>query len=534
MVNKKGYATLTLVDSGYNHVCLCLNEEHYIPTKIMLQVSAALPIPLSVVLIAIVVICAFILLFQNRDVATTAPGPFAWPVFGNLLSLGKKPHEYLTSLRSVYGDVFQIKMGSHTTVVINGLQALKQACVKQSENFAGRPNFYSFNYIANGKSMGFSDYGPRWQLHRRIAQNALTQFTNKRHNPIEEAIIQEADFLTANFLGTPGKPVDPHNEIYLSVGNIICALCFGKRYKRDDPDFMQLVKNNDEFMAFAGAGNPVDIMPWMRHFTKRSFNKFVSILETMDKFSLKKRQEHLDTFNKMNIRDVTDALIEMTEDISEEEKRSVGLTDEHILITVQELIGAGFDTIASTLQWSVLFMSKNPEYQEKVHAEIRKVVGMERFPTMDDYPLLPFTEAFIMETMRHSCIFPFALPHSTTKDTELNGIFIKAKTLVFLNLWSVNYDEKNFPEPRVFNPYRFLDSEGRVNKSALDLFLPFGAGKRRCPGEQLARMEIFLFFCTVMQKCKFDVIKGQEPIVDSKYGLTLKPKDFKVLVSARK
>lgn len=503
-------------------------------TNKMLQVSSVLPIPLSVILIGAVVVFAFILLFQNREKATTAPGPFAWPLFGNLLSLGKKPHEYLTSLRSVYGDVFQIKMGSHTTVVINGLQALKHVCVKQSEEFAGRPNFYSFNYIANGKSMGFSDYGPRWQLHRRIAQNVIAQFTNKRHNPIEEAIIQEAEFLTTNFLATPGKPVDPHNEIYLSVGNIICALCFGKRYKRDDPDFMQLVKNNDEFMAFAGAGNPVDIMPWMRHFTKRSFNKFVSILETMNKFSLKKRQEHLDTFNKMNIRDVTDALIQMTDDISEEEKLSVGLTDEHILITVQELIGAGFDTIASTLQWTVLFMSTNPEYQEKVHAEIRVVIGMDRFPTMDDYPLLPFTEACIIETMRHSCIFPFALPHSTTKDTHVNGIYIKAKTLVFLNLWSVNYDEENFPEPKVFNPYRFLDSDGNVNRSAVDLFRPYGAGKRRCPGEQLARMELFLFFCTIMQKCKFGVIEEEPPVVDSKYGLTLKPKDFKVYVSARK
>lgn len=499
----------------------------------MLGITSGLPLPLTIILVIIVVICAFVLLHQQREIATTAPGPFAWPVFGNLLSLGKKPHEYLTSLRSVYGDVYQLKMGSHTTVVINGLKAMKQACIKQAEDFAGRPNFYSFNYIANGKSMGFSDYGPRWKLHRRIAQTALVNFTNKRHNPIEETIIQEAEFLTTNFLNTPGKPVNPHNEIYLSVGNIICALCFGKRYRRDDPDFMQLIKNNDEFMAFAGAGNPVDIMPWMRHFTKRSFNKFVSILETMDKFSLKKRQEHLDTYSPMNIRDVTDALIKMTEDISEEEKQSVGLTDEHILITVQELIGAGFDTIASTLQWSVLFMASNPEYQDMVHAEIEEVVGMDRFPSMDDYASLPFTEACIMETMRHSCIFPFALPHSTTKDTELNGIFIRAKTLVFLNMWSVNYDEEMFPEPTVYNPYRFLDSDGNVNRSAVDLFMPFGAGKRRCPGEQLGRMEIFLFFTTIMQRCKFEVIRGKIPVVDSKYGLTLKPKDFEVYVSRR-
>ena len=75
--------------------------------------------------------------------------------------------------------------------------------------------------------------------------------------------------------------------MYLSVGNIICALCFGKRYRRDDPDFQLLVRMNGEFMAYAGAGNPVDIMPWTRHFTKASFQQFVGILKTMDDFCLK-------------------------------------------------------------------------------------------------------------------------------------------------------------------------------------------------------------------------------------------------------
>ena len=488
----------------------------------------------QLVLIFAICVLGLIKLLQPRKNEYSVPGPFAWPVFGNLLSLGKKPHEYLTHLRSVYGDVYQIKMGSRDCVVLNGLKTIKAAVIKQSEDFAGRPDFYSFKYIAKGKSMGFSDYGPRWKIHRKIAQNALATFTNKRNSPIEQAIILEAEVLTNNFLDTKGGPMNPHNEIYLSVGNIICALCFGKRYKRDDPDFMQLIKNNDEFMAFAGAGNPVDIMPWMRHFTKRSFNKFVSILDAMDAFTLKLRKEHMDTFDRMNLRDVTDALIKTTEDISEEEKQAVGLTDEHILITVQEIIGAGFDTIASTLQWSVLFLATNPEIQERVYEEIQDKVGTDRFPVFDDLASLPFTEACIMETMRHSCIFPFALPHSTTKDTFLNGYQIPEKSLVFVNLWSVNYDPAVFPEPHKFDPHRFLSDDRKfVNRSAVDLFLPFGAGRRKCPGEQLAKMELFIFFTTMAQRCKFDVIPGKEPIVDSKYGLTLKPKDFNVTVSSR-
>ena len=206
------------------------------------------------VLLVAFLLCVFVLRRRKLKAASTATGPFAWPVIGNLAQLGRKPHVTLTEFRKRYGDVYQIKMGSCPTVVLNGQKVIRQALVKQSEDFAGRPDFYSFKFIANGNSMGFSDYGARWKMHRKIAQNALALCANKKYNPIEEAIISEAKFLVQNLLKSDGQPTDPHNEIYLSVGNIICALCFGKRYRRDDPDFLQLVKNNDEFMAFVGAG----------------------------------------------------------------------------------------------------------------------------------------------------------------------------------------------------------------------------------------------------------------------------------------
>ncbi|XP_045194438.2 cytochrome P450 1A1-like [Mercenaria mercenaria] len=488
----------------------------------------------TAVLMVVFVLGLVVLGKRRAKIASSAPGPLGWPVIGNLPQLGRKPHKVLTDLRERYGDVYQIRMGSCPTVVLNGVKTIRQALVKQSEDFAGRPDFYSFKFIANGNSMGFSDYGARWKMHRRIAQNALALCANKKYNPIEEAIVSEAKFLVQNLLKSGERPVDPHNEIYLSVGNIICALCFGKRYRRDDPDFLQLIKNNDEFMAFAGAGNPVDIMPWMRHFTKRSFKQFLMILDTMNNLCLKKQREHLDTYDPAYVRDITDALIKATEETTNAEKVSVGLTDEHIMTTLQELIGAGFDTIASTLQWSILYLMTNPEWQEKVHQEIHTTYGSDKDPDVADLSELPYTEATILETMRHSCIFPFALPHSTTKDTHLNGHFIKEKTLVFVNLWSVSHDPEYFNEPELYNPSRFLDTSGtRVDRSKLDFFLPFGTGKRKCPGEQLAKMELFLFFTILVQKCKFEVVPGEHPVVDSKYGLTLKPLDFNVIVRER-
>lgn len=94
------------------------------------------------------------------------------------------------------------------------------------------------------------------------------------------------------------------------------------------------------FLSIHFTGNPVDIMPWMRHFTKRSFKQFLMILDTMNNLCLKKQREHLDTYDPAYVRDITDALIKATEETSDTEKASVGLTDEHIMTTLQELIGA--------------------------------------------------------------------------------------------------------------------------------------------------------------------------------------------------
>lgn len=470
---------------------------------------------------------------RKRNHVPLPPGPWSFPIVGNLPQLGRAPQRALTKLWHKYGDIYSLQMGSRPTVVINGLETIRQALVKQSEEFAGRPDFYTFKYIANGKSMGFSDYGPRWKLHRRIAQNALGMFINSADNPMEVNIQLEAEVLVFHLLEA-GKlgPVNPHNELFLSVGSIICALCFGKIYKRDDPDFVQLVKNNDEFMAYAGAGNPVDLMPWMRHFTKHSFEGFISILRVMENFCMKKRKEHAATYDPSHLRDVTDALLKASQEIGAEEKRKVGLTNEHILVTVQEMIGAGFDTIATTLQWALLFMATHPDIQKEVQAEVDSVIG-KRQPSYKDFDDLPVSQAVILETMRHTCIFPFALPHSTTRDTVFNGFFIPNKTLVFINLFSVTRDERNFPNPELFNHRRFLTAEGnKLNKMA-DNFLPFSAGRRKCPGELLGKMELFIFFTSLMQAANFSTIEGVEYSLESRFGLTLKPREYSIKITKR-
>merc|ERR1712038_658151 len=120
----------------------------------------------------------------------------------------------------------------------------------------------------------------------------------------------------------------------------------------------------------------------------------------------------------------------------------------------------------------------------KAQEEIDNMIPSDASVTVDYMGKLPYTEAVIYEIMRHSCIFPFALPHATTKDTFINGYSVPDKTLIFVNLWSTTRDVEKFPDPEKFDPNRFLetiDTTGSVclNKSALENFYPFGIGRRR-------------------------------------------------------
>ena len=134
-----------------------------------------------------------------------------------------------------------------------------------------------------------------------------------------------------------------------------------------------------------------------------------------------------------------------------------------------------------------------------------------------------------------STIVPLALPHATTKDAKINGYVIPKGTLVFPNLWSVSRDMAIWKNPEIFDPNRFLTDDGKTfDKKKSFLMLAFGCGKRRCPGEQLALIQLFIFFVTLLQKLEINEDKNHPLTFESDFGLALDPKPFKVLITPRK
>ncbi|XP_067871558.1 cytochrome P450 1A1 [Heterodontus francisci] len=466
------------------------------------------------------------------------PCPPTLPLIGHSLRLGPNPHLTMTALAEKYGDIFQIQIGTRPVIVLSGLDTLKQALIKQGDDFAGRPNLYSFRFISNGQSLTFSsDYTEVWRLRRKLAQNALRTFSadeckNSTHSCLlEEHVCSEAQHLVQIFMDlmkTRGG-FDPVRYIVVSVANVICALCFGKRYSHDDQELLNIVNVSDEFGKTVASGNPADFIPILRFLPTYSMTKFIDLNKRFIVFVEKIVTEHYRTFDKDNIRDVTDSLIEHCQDKKVDENANIQISDEKIVNIVNDLFGAGFDTITTALSWSVMYMVTYPDFQKRLHEEIDENIGKDRSPRISDRARLPYAEAFILETFRHSSFLPFTIPHCTTKNTALNGYFIPKNTCVFVNQWQVNHDSTLWKDPFSFFPDRFLNPDGKsINKEESEKVMLFGMGKRRCIGEPIGRTEVFLFFATLIQQLRFEKKPGQVIDMTPQYGLTMKHKRCEV------
>ncbi|XP_039980216.1 cytochrome P450 2K1-like [Xiphias gladius] len=198
-------------------------------------------------------------------------------------------------------------------------------------------------------------------------------------------------------------------------------------------------------------------------------------------------------------------------------------SEKNLIFTIANLFAAGTDTTATTLRWGLLFMAKYPHIQDQVQEELSRVIGSRQVQVIDRKNL-PYTDAVIHETQRLANIVPMSLPHKTSRDVTFQGYFIKEGTTVFPLLTSVLYDESEWESPHTFNPSHFLDREGKFVRR--DAFLPFSAGRRVCLGESLARMELFLFFTSLLQRFRFTPPPGvteDELDLTAAVGFTLNP-----------
>ncbi|GIY95135.1 cytochrome P450 2C25 [Caerostris extrusa] len=433
------------------------------------------------------------------------------------------------------------------TVILHGPEVIKEAMnktrtvVKTSNQFIGinklskfskRINFFSKNLNEENRfeiRVPFGGDFHAWKEQRKFVVHSMKDLGLGK-TKIEDDVMDEINHFIEVLRLKNGEPMDVKGPLSPSMSNNICALVFGKRYKYDDKDRQFLDSNLEEVNESITQTSSDTLFPFLRYIP--FYLKFLKVersliaFNNLKSFMRKELDKHLKTLDPGHIRDFIDSyFLEM--DSQKAKNPNTTFSYEMLVSSVTDVFGAGSETVRTSILWFIYIMAAYPEVQKKVQQEILEVIGTERRPEYLNMKCMPYTHAIIMEIMRWKTIVPLNLAHYAMADTKVGGYDIPKGTTVIANLWNAHHDPRYWNEPHKFKPERFLSEDGKsVVKSSN--FMPFSLGRRVCPGESMAYMEIFLYFTSILQKFDIKLPEGMKPTFEAKLTITYRLEPFKV------
>uniref|UniRef100_A0A8C5QY04 Vitamin D 25-hydroxylase n=2 Tax=Leptobrachium leishanense TaxID=445787 RepID=A0A8C5QY04_9ANUR len=475
----------------------------------------------------VVVVVGFLLQRRPRGFP---PGPPGLPLIGNILALSSEPHVYMKRQSQVHGEIFSLDLGGISTVVVNGYDTVKECLVRQSDVFADRPSLPLFHKLTKMGGLLNAKYGRCWTEHRKLAVSCFRMFGTGRKS-FENRIVEESLFFLDEVDTYKGKAFDPKHLITIAVSNVSNLIIFGERFRYDDNEFLHMIEIFSENIELAtsawvflyNAFPLIGVLPFGKHqqLFRNAAEVYDFLFQIIQRFSANRTAQAPRHF--------IDAYFDEMERNQADPESTY--STENLIFSVGELIIAGTETTTNVLRWAILLMALYPNIQGQVQKEIDLVVGPNRTPTFEEKSRMSYTEAVLHEVLRFCNIAPLGIFHATSRDTVVRGYSIPEGTTVITNLYSVHFDEKYWNNPEVFYPERFLDSNGQfVRKEA---FVPFSLGRRHCLGEQLARMEMFLFFTSLLQRFHLHFPHGFVPNLKPKLGMTLQPYPYTICAERR-
>ncbi|NXI99250.1 CP2BJ protein, partial [Psophia crepitans] len=402
-------------------------------------------------------------------------------------------------LSSTYGPVFTVWLGLKPVVVLCGYEVVKDALLGHSEEFGGRPPIPLLERLS--KDYGFvTNNEKKWRELRRFTLSTLRDFGMGK-NSMSQRVQQEAQHLVELLTKLEGNAFEPMMMFRHAVANVICSVVFGSRYSYSNTVFLELLNVIGNYTSFflSSIAMVYNTFPNIMHHLPGPHRKVLAECEKLKDYIREEVDMHKLTLDPSCPRDYIDCFLMR----AEKEKSSLEnmYSKEDLVMSVFILFGAGTVTTSNSLVFFLLMLAKHSHIQAKVQEEIDAVVGAGRAPNMEDKLRMPYTNAVIHELQRFQKARIENFPRMTMQDVVFRGHTIPKATTVIPVFSSVHMDPTQWKKPEEFYPGHFLDEKGEFRKH--EAFMAFSAGKRMCPGEALARMELFLFLTTLLQSFTF-------------------------------
>ncbi|XP_057441028.1 cytochrome P450 71D10-like [Lotus japonicus] len=418
---------------------------------------------------------------SNNSSTNLPPGPWTLPLIGNIHQIaGSIPHHCFRNLANKYGDLMHLKLGEVSHIIVTSPEIAKQVMKTHDLNFCDRPNFVMSTTLSyNATDIVFSPYGEYWKELRRICTIELLSL--KRVQSFKFIREEEVSALVKTIYDTEGSVVNLTEKIFSLTYGITARVAFGKKIKHQQDQFKW---NMEEVMKLGGLC-VADFYPSIGLMLQR-MSKAKAKMEKLHRENDRILQDiidyHKDEKNsnkEAGSEDLADVLLQLQKE--HEKDSQYPLTDENIKAVIQDMFAGGGETISRTVLWGMSEMVKNPKVMEKAQDEVRRVFDSKGNMDEEGLHQLIYLKSVIKETLRLHPSLPLLVPRECTKRCQINGYEIPAKSRVIVNAWAIGRDPRYWDEAENFKPERFLNSQIDFRGTNFE-YLPFGAGRRMCPG----------------------------------------------------
>ncbi|KAJ3676503.1 hypothetical protein LUZ60_003915 [Juncus effusus] len=415
------------------------------------------------------------------------PGPTAMPIVGNWLQVGDDlNHRNLMGFAKKFGEIFLLRMGVRNLVVVSSPDLAREVLHAQGVEFGSRTrNVVLDIFTGKGQDMVFTVYGDHWRKMRRIM--TVPFFTNKVVQQNREGWEDEARLVVEDLKKDPRSSVEGvviRKRLQLMMYNDMFRIMFNRRFESvEDPLFKKLTLLNYERSRLSQSFdfNYGDFIPILRPFLSGYLKKCYKLKEVrmkvFEEHFVQERKKAMETNKKITC--AMDHILEA------EQKGEI--SHDNVLYIVENINVAAIETTLWSIEWGIAELVNHPEIQQTLLKEIETVLGPGAQVTEPDLMRLPFLQAVVKETLRLRMAIPLLVPHMNLLDAKLAGYDIPAESKILVNAWFLANDPTTWKNPEEFRPERFLEEEAKVEANGNDFrFLPFGVGRRSCPGIILA------------------------------------------------
>ncbi|KAH7692019.1 Premnaspirodiene oxygenase protein [Dioscorea alata] len=441
--------------------------------------------PLIIFIIFIIFIISYKLIFSGGNKPNLPPSPPALPIIGNLLQLTSLPHRSFHALSQTYGPLMLVRIGQVPILIVSSPDTALEVLKTHDLAFANRPFSKPFFKLTNGGSnISFAQYGDYWRQTKKLAVVHL--LNQKRVQSFQTIRQHQASLMIQKIAGSKEEEVVNVSEIVHEYSNeVVSRAAAGKL-----GNAKKIKEMAEEAAVLFGGFQVYDMFPAMGWLSVAMGleGKLEKVTRKVDAFFSEIVEEHVErrrhggAGEEKEEEDFVDLLLALKEEGGDGD---FAITDADIKAIIMDMIGAGTDTSYVTLEWAMTELIKNPRTMKKAQDEVRKTSNGKPTVSENDIPQMSYLQAVIKEVLRLHPAAPLLLPHETRQKVVIQGYEIPERTRVLINAWSIGRDPNSWEDPEEFKPERFVGSS--MDFKGLDFkFIPFGAGRRICPGINFA------------------------------------------------